>query len=203
MVIYSYLVEMKKTKISYNLVFLKRKIYRYLWDVFLMLWTSLSLGCDNFAVEMKGLRTLILKSIDEMGRPQDLHVNHLSGLVNHSSIYLFGKLKNPSIIINVTGLPQSLTELTLSASGISDDPMPVLEKLSKLKSLYFYSGSYTGKTMVCSMGGFTQLEVLKFWMLHELEEWIVEEQAMRRLKKLEIRSCKNLKVSTGDRKSVV
>ncbi|KAM4099767.1 hypothetical protein ACJW30_05G016000 [Castanea mollissima] len=152
---------------------------------------------DSFAVELKGLRTLMLKSIDEMGRPQDLHVNHLSGLVNLSSIYLFGKLKNPSIIINVTGLPQSLTELTLSASGISDDPMPELEKLSKLKSLYFYSGSYTGKTMVCSMGGFTRLEVLKFWMLHELEEWIVEEQAMRRLKKLEIRSCKNLKVSTG------
>ncbi|KAK7830562.1 putative disease resistance rpp8-like protein 2 [Quercus suber] len=75
--------------------------------------------------------------------------------------------------------------------------MPELEKLSKLKSLYFFSGSYTGKTMVCSMGGFAQLEVLKFWMLHELEEWIVEEQAMRRLKKLEIRSCKNLKVSTG------
>ena len=47
------------------------------------------------------------------------------------------------------------------------------------------------------MGGFTQLEVLKFWMLHELEEWIVEEQAMRRLQKLGIRSCKNLKVSTG------
>ena len=130
MVIYSYLVEMKKTKISYNLVFLKGKIYRYLWNVFLMLWTSLSLGCDNFAVEMKGLRTLILKSIDEMGRPQDLHVNHLSGLVNHSSIYLFGKLKNPSIIINVTGLPQSLTELTLSASGISDDPRPVLDRKS-------------------------------------------------------------------------
>lgn len=150
---------------------------------------------DSFAVELKGLRTLMLKSIDEMGRPQDLHVNHLSGLVNILSIYLFGKLKNPSIIINVTGLPQSLTELTLSASGISDDPMPKLEKLSK--SLYFYSGSYTGKTMVCSMGGFTRLEVLKFWMLHELEEWIVEEQAMRRLKKLEIRSCKNMKVSTG------
>lgn len=152
---------------------------------------------DSFAVELKDLRTLMLKSIDEMPRPQDLHVNHLSGLVNLSSIYLFGKLKNPSVIINVTGLPQSLTELTLSASGISDDPMPELEKLSKLKSLYFYSGSYIGKTMVCSMGGFTRLEVLKFWMLHELEEWIVEEQAMWRLKKLEIRSCKNLKVSTG------
>ncbi|KAL0009834.1 hypothetical protein SO802_004942 [Lithocarpus litseifolius] len=133
-----------------------------------------SFGSGGFAVELKGLRTLMLKSIDEMGQPQDLHVNHLSGLVNLSSIYLFGKLKNPSIIINVTRLPQSLTELTLSASGISDDPMPELDKLSKLKSLYFYSGSYTGKTMVCSMGGFTRLEVLKYWMLHELEEWIVE-----------------------------
>jgi hypothetical protein len=147
--------------------------------------------------ELQHLQELTLKSIDEMGRPQDLHVKHLSCLVNLSTLYLFGKLMNPSIIINLSGIPQSLTELTLSASGLSDDPMPKLEKLHNLRSLCFYHGSYTGKKMVCSNGGFPELHVLKFWMLQELEEWNVQEHAMPSLKRLEIRSCKKLKVPTN------
>ena len=147
--------------------------------------------------ELQHLQELTLKSIDEMGQPQDLHVKHLSCLVNLSTLYLFGKLMNPSIIINLSGIPQSLTELTLSASELSDDPMPKLEKLHNLRSLCFYHGSYTGKKMVCSNGGFPELHVLKFWMLQELEEWNVQEHAMPSLKRLEIRSCKKLKVPTN------
>ncbi|GMY34730.1 probable disease resistance protein At1g58602 [Fagus crenata] len=147
--------------------------------------------------ELQHLQELTSKSIDEMGRPQDLHVKHLSCLVNLSTLYLFGKLMNPSIIINLSGIPQSLTDLTLSASGLSDDPMPKLEKLHNLRSLCFYHGSYTGKKMVCSNGGFPELHVLKFWMLQELEEWNVQEHAMPSLKRLEIRSCKKLKVPTN------
>ncbi|XP_030969582.1 probable disease resistance protein RF9 [Quercus lobata] len=130
-------------------------------------------------------------------QPQDLYVDHLSGLKYLSSLSLFGKLNDPSTIINTTALPQSLTDLTLSASGLSDDPMPQLEKLHKLECLTFYSASYTGKSMFCSKGGFPQLQVLKFIMLQELEEWHVEEQAMPTLKKLEFRSCKKLKVPSG------
>ena len=51
--------------------------------------------------------------------------------------------------------------------------------------------------MVWSKGGFPQLLVLKFWMLQELEDWDVKEQAMPNLKQLEIRSCKRLKVPDG------
>lgn len=51
--------------------------------------------------------------------------------------------------------------------------------------------------MSCSKGGFPQLHVLNFWMLKELEEWNVVEEAMPTLKKLEIRSCNSLKVPTG------
>ncbi|GMY34757.1 probable disease resistance RPP8-like protein 2 [Fagus crenata] len=144
-------------------------------------------------LKLNHLQTLKLKSIDEMGRPQDLKATFLSGLENLSNLYLFGKLENPSI----NGLPNSLTDLTLSTSRLSDDPMPALQKLRNLKWLSLYSGSYTGRIMSCSKGGFPQLHVLNFWMLQELEEWDVEEQAMPNLKKLEIRSCKNLKVPTG------
>ena len=145
-------------------------------------------------LELKHLQFLKLKSIDEMGRPQDLMVMCLSGLEKLSSLYLFGKL-DPSIIKD--GFLQSLTELTLLASRLSDDPIPELEKLHNIKSLSLYSGSYIGNSMVCSIGGFPQLLVLKFWMLQELEQWTIEQQAMPKLKQLEIRSCKRLRVPTG------
>ncbi|KAM4110765.1 hypothetical protein ACJW30_05G016700 [Castanea mollissima] len=144
-------------------------------------------------LNLKQLKALKLKSIDEMGQPQDLKATFLLGLENLSNLYLFGKLENTSI----NRLPQSLTDLTLSASGLSDDPMPELEKLKKLECLSLYSGSYTGKSMSCSKGGFPQLHVLNLWMLKELEEWNVVEEAMPKLKKLEIRSCNSLKVPTG------
>nr|POF25207.1 putative disease resistance protein [Quercus suber] len=144
-------------------------------------------------LKLKQLKTLKLKSIDEMSRPQDLKATFLLGLENLSNLYLFGKLENTSI----NRLPQSLTDLTLSASGLLDDPMPGLEKLKKLECLNLYSGSYTGKSMSCSKGGFPLLHVLNFWMLEELEEWNVVEEAMPNLKKLEIRSCNSLKVPTG------
>ncbi|KAM4099776.1 hypothetical protein ACB094_05G017300 [Castanea mollissima] len=144
-------------------------------------------------LELKNLQALKLKSIDEMSRPQDLKATFLSGLENLSNLYLFGKLEKNSI----NGLPQSLSDLTLSASRLSDDPMPELEKLPKLKCLSLYSNSYIGKSMSCSKGGFPQLQVLNYLKLEHLEEWNVVEEAMPNLKKLEIRSCYRLKVPNG------
>nr|POF27622.1 putative disease resistance protein [Quercus suber] len=81
---------------------------------------------------------------------------------------------------------KQLKALKLKSIDEMDDPMPELEKLKKLECLSLYSGSYTGKSMSCSKGGFPQLHVLNFWMLQELEEWNVVEEAMPKLKKLEI-----------------
>ncbi|GMY34750.1 putative disease resistance protein At1g50180 [Fagus crenata] len=148
-------------------------------------------------VKLTHLKTLKLKSIDELGHAQDLKVMRLSGLKKLSSLYLFGKLEKPSNITTINVLPQNLVDLTLSASRLSDDPMPELKKLHRLKSLSFYSDSYTGKIMDCSIGGFPQLLTLKFWMLPELEAWNVEEQALPSLKRLEIRSCRRLRVLSG------
>ncbi|KAK7853994.1 disease resistance protein rpm1 [Quercus suber] len=113
---------------------------------------------------------------------------------NLTSLYLFGKLEIPSII---SEFPQSLSDLSLSASGLKNDPMPALDKLPNLKSLCFYSGSYERKEMVCSRGRFTKLVVLKLWKLEMLEELQVEEGAMQNLRELDIRSCKELKFPTG------
>lgn len=50
---------------------------------------------------------------------------------------------------------------------------------------------------VMLQGRLSPLHVLNFWLLKELEEWNVVEEAMPTLKKLEIRSCNSLKVPTG------
>lgn len=151
----------------------------------------------EYVVKLKHLQFLDLRSVGEMDEPNELRLEPLLGLENLSRLYLSGMIYNPSIIVNTNGLPQKLTCLTLSASRLSDDPMPVLQKLLNLRSLSFFRNSYTGQCMVCSKGGFPQLLFLKFWWLEELEEWNVEEEAMQKLKGLQIRSCKRLKVFTG------
>ncbi|MCH93816.1 disease resistance RPP8-like protein [Trifolium medium] len=111
-----------------------------------------------------------------------------------SSLRLFGQLENT---FHVRLLPRNLTDLTLSASKLSVDPMPELQRMLKLKSLCFYADSYTEEKMVCASGGFQQLERLRFWNLKNLKELDVIEGAMPKLQEFEVRSCKKLKVPTG------
>ncbi|XP_021652379.2 disease resistance protein RPP8 isoform X2 [Hevea brasiliensis] len=146
---------------------------------------------ENWVRKLKHLQSLRLKSFDESGLPWDLHLRSLSGHVDLSNIYLVGKLKNQQL---VSELPGSLIELTLSASGLVEDPMQTLDKLPNLRILRLFSRSFMGKKMLCCFGGFPKLEVLKFWELELLEEWNVEEGAMPNLKDLEIRRCMNLKL---------
>ncbi|PQQ08522.1 putative disease resistance RPP8-like protein 2 [Prunus yedoensis var. nudiflora] len=193
------------------------KNLRTLWGVFVDKYSPLKDGLDKFInlrklglafqleeeeqkvlaeriVKLSHLKSLRMRSIDEMGEPCLLVLESLSGLKNLSSLNLFGKLGNPSII---AGFPKNLIDLTLSASEISKDQMRELEKLSNLQSLCLYSKSYTSTEMVCSRWAFQKLVVLKLWKLEQLEDWVVEEKAMQNIRKLEIRSCSKLKVPTG------
>ncbi|PQQ03810.1 putative disease resistance protein [Prunus yedoensis var. nudiflora] len=143
--------------------------------------------------KLKHLKSLRVRSVGETDESSYIIFMSLSGLINLSSLNLIGKLAPPI----VAEFPKNLTDLTLSASLLPDDPMPELEKLSNLKLLCFYSNSYTGNKMLCSAGGFPRLVVLKLWNLEKLEVWHVEEKAMQSLRELEIRSCTNLKVPSG------
>eukprot|EP00261_Vitis_vinifera_P019938 XP_010650613.1 PREDICTED: putative disease resistance RPP13-like protein 2 [Vitis vinifera] len=145
----------------------------------------------NWVLKLKHLHTLRLKSDDEENQPWDLDLKPLLAHVNLSSIYLLGRLKNPSI---VSEFPRSLSDLTLSGSGQMEDPMLKLDKLPNLKILRLLAKSYTGKLMLCPSGSFPQLRVLKLWKLEQLEEWNVEEGALQALRDLEIRSCIRLKM---------
>ncbi|RVW73485.1 hypothetical protein CK203_057935 [Vitis vinifera] len=66
----------------------------------------------------------------ENNQPWDLELKPLVSLVNLSYIYLLGRLRNPSIM---SQFPYSLIDLTLSASGLVEDPMQSLDKLPNLR----------------------------------------------------------------------
>ncbi|KAG2301333.1 hypothetical protein Bca4012_059493 [Brassica carinata] len=89
--------------------------------------------------------------------------------------------------------PSHLTSIYLKLCSLKEDPMPILEKLLHLKVVNLWSDSFSGRRMVCSTGGFRQLEKLKLKGLKEWEEWIVEEGSMPLLHTLEIFNCPKLK----------
>lgn len=88
--------------------------------------------------------------------------------------------------------PPQLSKLTLWGCRLMEDPMVTLERLPNLK---FLSGweMFVGKKMVCSPNGFPQLKVLLLRGLPNLEEWVVENQAMPHLYRLSICDCNKLK----------
>ena len=108
------------------------------------------LALVHWVLKLNQLRSLRLKSIDKNNQPWELELKPLVSLVNLSYIYLLGRLRNPSM----SQFPYSLIDLTLSGSGLVEDPMRSLEKLPNLRSLKLLAKSYLGKKMVCLLGGF-------------------------------------------------
>ncbi|KAL5834001.1 hypothetical protein ACOSQ3_017675 [Xanthoceras sorbifolium] len=85
--------------------------------------------------------------------------------------------------------------LSLTASQLKDDPMPLLEKLPFLTILHLGEGFYSGKKIMCSAKGFLLLEILLFDEYNfEIEEWQVEEEALPRLRGLRILEVPNLTI---------
>lgn len=109
------------------------------------------------------------------------------------SIKLEGKWNCRKLFIDNVKFPPNLTKLTLTNSGLKEDPMPRLEKLQALKFLTLEDGAYTGKKMVCSAEWFPQLQSLRLSKLDNLETWIVEKNAMSQLSKLSIVQCRKLR----------
>lgn len=106
-------------------------------------------------------------------------------------VYLGGKLEK--LPKQFEFYPPNLLKLILWGCELRDDPMMILEKLPSLRMLGLCFDAYVGKKMMCSSGGFLQLESLLLTTLNELEELTVEEGAMSSLKTLEILSCDKMK----------
>ncbi|WZZ86749.1 hypothetical protein YC2023_115328 [Brassica napus] len=100
---------------------------------------------------------------------------------------------NIQLLSHELQFPSRLTSLYLFGSGLKEDPMLILEKLVHLKEVKLGSGSFSGRRMVCSRGGFPQLQKLYLGELEELKELIVEEGSMPLLYTLSINNCQKLK----------
>ncbi|XP_059656404.1 putative disease resistance RPP13-like protein 2 [Cornus florida] len=136
------------------------------------------------------LQSLRLRSKDERGCPMDLCLNPLSGLEKLSHLYLLGNLQK---LPDKYDFPPAVKVLTLSVSRLTEDPMPILGHLPSLTVLRLLADSYLGEKITCPLRGFSKLQVLKLWMLKELEEWELKTGAMQSLRKLNIRCCHGLK----------
>ncbi|CAA6673879.1 unnamed protein product [Spirodela intermedia] len=90
--------------------------------------------------------------------------------------------------------PANLTKVTLRGTSLGQDSIAALEKLPELTYLYLDGGSYVGKQMLCSRGGFPKLESLVLSELTELERWVIEAGTMPRLRSLKIDNCEKLAV---------
>lgn len=147
-------------------------------------------GIASWISGLLALRSLKLRSIDEFDRPATLELGSLETHDELLELYLVGPLTT-----SIESLcSPNLRVLTLSASKLGEDPMPILGKLRHLNCLRLFRNSYLGKDMTCRAGEFPQLRVLKLWMLEHLEKWTVMEGTMPLLKELEIRVCPKLKL---------
>ncbi|KAG6625226.1 hypothetical protein CIPAW_16G081900 [Carya illinoinensis] len=134
-------------------------------------------GLHCLKLNASGLRPSLAIPMLDFSSHTHLHKLHLVGLLNKTQTF-----------------PPNLTELSLQNSFLSEDPMEKLEKLPNLRVLKLKQSSYVGKEMICSSGGFPQLQVLKLSFLFYVETWRIAEKAMSNLRELEIVQCKRLKI---------
>ncbi|ESQ29552.1 hypothetical protein EUTSA_v10023861mg [Eutrema salsugineum] len=138
-------------------------------------------------------------SLSEMRHLENLSIISDNTLMASGFVLDCMNLKQLMLKIKIPKLPDEqqlsshLTTITLRGCYLEEDPMQILDKLPKLKDVNLWEYSFCGRRMVCSAGGFPQLQKLKFAGLEEWEEWIVEEGSMPVLLNLEINNCKKLK----------
>ncbi|XP_059656525.1 putative disease resistance RPP13-like protein 2 [Cornus florida] len=149
----------------------------------------------DWVATLTALQSLRLRSKDGRGCPMDLCLKPLSGLEKLSHLYLLGNLQK---LPDIKDFPSAVKVITLSVSRLTEDPMPILGRLPSLTVLRLLADSYLGQQITCPLdadgvGGFRKLQVLKLWMLKELQEWELKTGAMQSLRKLNIRCCHRLK----------
>ncbi|XP_049391688.1 acyltransferase Pun1-like [Solanum stenotomum] len=113
-------------------------------------------------------------------------INALKVLVVAESCWLSGRIeKLPHLF------PNSITMMVLSFSGLTEDPMPILEMLPNLRNLDLFR-AYEGKEII-SDNNFSQLEFLHLTELEKLKRWLLGTNVMPLIKGLGIHNCPNLK----------
>ncbi|XP_078159340.1 disease resistance protein RPP13-like [Carex rostrata] len=109
-------------------------------------------------------------------------------------LVLWGEWERNICVPSVEMFPRNLTKLKLAFSKLQEDPMPILERLQSLRILCLCYNSYVGTELICSTGGFPNLEKLELRWVHNLHYWDIKEGAMPILGHLQINYCKKLHV---------
>lgn len=114
----------------------------------------------------------------------------LSQCTHLQKLSLNGKIKK---LPDPRDFPRNLLKLTLHNSHLQKESIAKLERLPNLKMLTLGEGAYNWPELSFNAEGFSQLRVLRLVLLKELEEWTVQEKAMRSLEYMVIDRCERLK----------
>ncbi|CAL2279126.1 unnamed protein product [Prunus armeniaca] len=120
--------------------------------------------------------------------PRAISLSHLEHL---RKLHLEGEIKK---LPDPHQFPPNLIKLSLFNSDLEEDSIVKLGSLPNLKMLLLGLNSWNWTKLVCSSSeGFPQLHILHLQCLWFLEELIVEEGAMMKLKNLKISRCRGLR----------
>ncbi|CAL8176581.1 unnamed protein product [Prunus armeniaca] len=120
--------------------------------------------------------------------PRAISLSHLEHLCK---LHLEGEIKK---LPDPHQFPPNLIKLSLFNSDLEEDSIVKLGSLPNLKMLLLGLNSWNWTKLVCSSSeGFPQLHILHLQCLWFLEELIVEEGAMMKLKNLKISHCRGLR----------
>ncbi|XP_078158115.1 disease resistance protein RPP8-like [Carex rostrata] len=153
---------------------------------------------QNLKVVLRRTEQLVYFGIEQFGnimRRRLLPFGGTTDLPCHGKIqnlYLKGKWIRDICVPSVEMFPPNLIKLKLTSSKLEEDPMPILEKLLSLRILHLGTASYVGTKLICSTGGFPNLEILRLQWLPSLCHWDIEEGAMPVLRHLIIDACLRL-----------
>ncbi|CAL8176577.1 unnamed protein product [Prunus armeniaca] len=119
--------------------------------------------------------------------PAAISLSHLEHL---QKLHLDGEIKK---LPDPHQFPPNLIKLSLFNSNLEEDSIVKLGRLPNLKMLLLGSRSYNWTKLVCSSEWFPQLHILHLQHLKFMEELIVEERGMMKLKNLKIDHCPRLR----------
>ncbi|XP_047326282.1 disease resistance protein RPM1-like [Impatiens glandulifera] len=138
--------------------------------------------------KMVNLSTLDLSSTTET---EHLRLNSMQNPPPHlQRLYLKGKLEKVPIWISKLS---DLLRIHLKWSGMSSDPLQILEELPNLMELQL-AEAYTGDKLIFRAGKFKKLKLLQIEKLENLNTVVMQKRAMQELKKLVMINCRNLKM---------
>ncbi|KAI8537186.1 hypothetical protein RHMOL_Rhmol09G0005400 [Rhododendron molle] len=114
---------------------------------------------------LRSLQTLKIEiSTEDTTRIPEIHLHPLSRCQHLLQLKLLCRFRNNANWKLPTEVLPNLKYLFLDAYNLTEDPMPMLEKLPKLTVLLLYN--YPEKKLVCTSGGFPQLEILQLVQSH-------------------------------------